>query len=264
MPDSSLGVYTRPASPIPVTGQGADAPQVNTPIDDIAAALNRRSFRDGRAPMLGSQDYNGYRVTGAGDAEDDQDYVTLAQITALLAAISSVPAGVIEAYTISSAAAPAGWLFANGQTVSRTTYAALWAAVVAGNNLAVTEGAKTYGQYGPGDGSTTFTLPNLTGDGGYFLRPIGSGRTIGSVQADELKTHTHAATFTGVAVPPHDHNYSGQGGAGSAFGGGSTGSTNIQTSSAGGHTPSGSVSVDSTGGTETRPKNIAVPFIIKT
>ena len=264
MPDSSQGVYTRPSSPIPVTGQGADAPQLNAPIDDMAAALNRRAFRDGRAPMLGSQDYNGYRVTGAGDAEDDQDYVTLAQVSALLAALSAVPPGIIEAYTVSSSTAPAGWLFANGQSVSRSTYATLWAAVSAGNNLAATEGAKTSGQYGPGDGATTFTLPNLYADSGYFIRPLSSGRTIGSVQADELKSHGHSLTMDAVA--PHTHPYTTQvpTGGGSQYGGGSTGVADQtrNTTAGGGFTPTG-IAV-AAGGTETRPKNIAYPVIIKT
>lgn len=45
--------------------------------------------------------------------------------------------------------APDGWLLCNGQAVSRTDYAALFAIL------------GTY--YGDGDGSTTFNLPNLAG-----------------------------------------------------------------------------------------------------
>ena len=45
--------------------------------------------------------------------------------------------------------APTGWLFAYGQNISRTTYASLFT---------------VYGTiYGAGDGSTTFTLPDLRG-----------------------------------------------------------------------------------------------------
>lgn len=44
---------------------------------------------------------------------------------------------------------PEGWLLCNGATVSRTTYSRLFAKI----------GTK----YGAGDGSTTFTLPNLDG-----------------------------------------------------------------------------------------------------
>lgn len=265
MPDSTTGVYTRPSSPTPVTGQGADAPQVNVPIDDMAAALNRRSFRDGRAPMLGNQDFNGYRVTGAGDAVDAQDYVTKGQMEAAIAAVSVIAPGIMQPYTISSAAAPTGYLFANGQTVSRSTYAALWAAVSGGNNLAATEGAKTAGQYGPGDGSTTFSLPNLYADNGYFIRAISSGRTIGTVQADELKSHGHTASFAGTPVGDHSHVALGPSGAGNTFGNGNTGGTlSSVTTAAGGHTPAGTVTVNAAGGTETRPKNIAYPVLIKT
>ena len=60
---------------------------------------------------------------------------------------SAVPAGAVMPYAGSSA--PSGWLFAAGQAVSRTTYAALFAAIGT--------------TYGSGDGSTTFNLPDLEG-----------------------------------------------------------------------------------------------------
>ena len=58
-----------------------------------------------------------------------------------------LPVGVIVDYAGTSA--PAGWLLCYGQNVSRTTYAALFAAI------GVTHGV--------GDGSTTFTLPDYRG-----------------------------------------------------------------------------------------------------
>lgn len=58
-----------------------------------------------------------------------------------------VPVGGIIAYGGSSA--PTGWGFANGQAISRTTYATLFA---------------IYGTtFGSGDGSTTFNLPDIEG-----------------------------------------------------------------------------------------------------
>lgn len=57
------------------------------------------------------------------------------------------PAGVIQAYGGSSA--PQGWLICDGSAVSRTTYAALYAAIGTA--------------FGAGDGSTTFNLPNAKG-----------------------------------------------------------------------------------------------------
>lgn len=58
---------------------------------------------------------------------------------------ASVPVGSIVFWPLDIA--PEGWLTANGATVSRTTYANLFA---------------VYGtKYGVGDGSTTFGLPNM-------------------------------------------------------------------------------------------------------
>lgn len=269
MPDDSAGNNSLTPGYLAVTGQTVLASQHNPPLEDLSASMTRRYMRDGRAPMLGNIPMNGYRATGAGDGQDGQDYVTLAQVQAMIAAVSTVAPGIMQPYTISSAAAPAGYLFANGQAVSRTTFAALWAAVSGGNNLAATEGAKTAGQYGPGDGSTTFTLPNLysgTSDGGYFIRPVSSGRSIGSVQTDSVGPHLHPASFDGDAVPPHQHTYTGVTGGGNALGNGVQGApTSLSTGNAGGFTPTGTVTVsNNTGTTETRPKNIAYPVLIKT
>lgn len=59
----------------------------------------------------------------------------------------SVPTGMVAYFALS--AVPSGWLLCNGANVSRTTYAALFAAIGT--------------RFGAGDGSTTFTLPNLDG-----------------------------------------------------------------------------------------------------
>lgn len=57
----------------------------------------------------------------------------------------SIPTGALMFFHATTP--PEGWLLCNGQGVSRTTYANLFAVI----------GTK----YGAGDGSTTFTLPNL-------------------------------------------------------------------------------------------------------
>lgn len=263
------GNVQRPSSPIPVTGQGADAPQVNVPVDDIYSIMNLFPFLDGRKSWRGDQNLNGYKFGNAANATAPQEYVTLSQVQDLIASVSFFP-GFMQIDTATSTAAPQGWLYANGQEVSRSTYAALWARVSTGNNLAATQGAKTHGQYGPGNGTTTFTLPNMygasTADGGYFIRAISSGRGIGSVQADEIKSHGHPLTMN--AVPPHLHNFSSQSVGGSGGGDIATGNSYPRntvtnpTLPGGGHTPTGTVG--NAGGTETRPKNIAYPVLIKT
>ena len=59
----------------------------------------------------------------------------------------AVPTGAIMAFGVTTI--PDGWLLCNGANVSRTTYAALFSAIGT--------------RFGAGDGSTTFTLPNLDG-----------------------------------------------------------------------------------------------------
>ena len=66
---------------------------------------------------------------------------------AVAAAGGLAPTGVVLPFA--GAAAPVGWLLCYGQTVSRATYAALFAAIGT--------------TYGAGDGSTTFALPDLRG-----------------------------------------------------------------------------------------------------
>lgn len=59
------------------------------------------------------------------------------------------------AIPVTAGAEPPGWLLGDGRAVSRTAYGHLFSLVGT--------------TYGPGDGSTTFNLPNLTGGVGYFL-----------------------------------------------------------------------------------------------
>lgn len=108
---------------------------------------------------------------------------------------SLVPPGTIWAY--GGAAAPAGWLPCNGTNVSRTTYAKLFAAIGVG--------------YGAGDGSTTFTLPNLAGrvvlgnSGGHAIGTSGGAE---SVPAAAGPAHTHAGTHS-HGLNSHTHGMSG-------------------------------------------------------
>jgi phage-related tail fiber protein len=76
--------------------------------------------------------------------------------------------------------APTGFLKCNGATISRTTYADLFAVIGT--------------TYGSGDGSTTFALPDLRGE---FLRSlddgrgVDSGRAIGTTQTQKTEDHQH-------------------------------------------------------------------------
>ena len=81
---------------------------------------------------------------------------------------NALPTGTVIAFAANST--PTGYLLCNGAKISRTTYAALFAAIGT--------------TYGAGNGSTTFNLPNLTDK---FIQ--GSG-TAGTVKAAGLPNAT--------------------------------------------------------------------------
>ena len=136
---------------------------------------------------------------------------------------SLAPPGTVQYFA--GNAAPAGYLKANGANVNRTAYAALFTAIGT--------------TFGAGDGSTTFTLPDLRGEfvrGWDDGRGVDTGRIFGSAQADEFKQHNHGT----------NPNSSAQMAVGSGpYGINQYGGSNNR------------------GGTETRPRNIALLAIIK-
>jgi len=181
----------------------------------------------------------GFTTTGAitlpGNASTALQAVPKQQLDAAIASISAVPSGSVTAFAGSSV--PAGWLECDGSAVSRTTYAALFAAVGT--------------TYGAGDGSTTFNLPQLRGEfirGWDNGRGIDSGRARGSAQLDAFQGHEHK--FYDIK----------NGGGGGYNGAGSNDWT---------RTTYEIVKKSDTFGEpriapETRPRNIAMYYIIKT
>ena len=92
--------------------------------------------------------------------------------------LGMVPSGTVLYFAGSRA--PAGWLKANGAAVSRTAYAALFAAIGT--------------TYGAGDFLNTFNLPDLRGEfirGWDDGRGVDAGRVFGSAQAHALQSHQH-------------------------------------------------------------------------
>lgn len=154
-----------------------------------------------------------------------------------------VPAGAIMGFAMGDV--PDGWLECDGSSVSRSTYAHLFAAI-----------GETYGV---GDGSTTFDLPDYRGmflRGWDNTRGIDTGRVLGTTQAEEVGDHQHHM-FTDVTV------------------GGAVITTN-QTATAvtvvgddysariGGNSEVANVGLTGTSnGSETRPVNVSVMFCIK-
>ena len=155
-----------------------------------------------------------------------------------------MPSGIILPFAGSASAVPVGYLLCDGSEVSRTTFSNLFAI------LSVS--------WGSGNGNTTFNLPDLRGrfmrgvDGTAGNDPDAASRTaiktggnvgnnVGSVQADELKSHSH---------PIRSNPASAQFGSGPVFASINFANTTSNTTSL-------------FGGTETRPKNVNVNYIIK-
>ena len=112
---------------------------------------------------------------------------------------NGVPVGTVEAYM--GTTAPSGWMLCQGAALSRTTYAALFAVIGTSS--------------GNGDGSTTFNVPDLRG---RFLRGYdstsvtdvdaasrtanlsggASGNAIGTYQSDVFGQHDHFTSISGT------------------------------------------------------------------
>ena len=174
----------------------------------------------------------------------------------------AVPTGSV--HLMATTTAPSGYLKCNGAAVSRTTESALFAII-----------GTTWGE---GDGSTTFNLPDLRGE---FVRgwadngSVDSGRSFASSQSDQNKQHNHGVTDPGhghsVNDPGHFHNvaYSNSDSGDGVIeesGVGLSGYEPTETATTGiavnlGHT---GISINNDGGSEARPRNIAMMYVIKT
>lgn len=166
--------------------------------------------------------------------------------------------------------APAGWLELNGSAVSRTTYSNLWTFANSSGNITATDASwfslSAIGRFSPGDGSTTFRLPNLRGTfvrGSGTLNPSVASGGLGLYQVDAFKGHRHSYAFAQGSSGGIGNNY---GGSGISDRSGNLG--NLTELEQGG-SPDGqrlagfTANTGSTGSTETRPHNVALLPCIK-
>lgn len=132
-------------------------------------------------------------------------------------------------------APPVRTLECDGSAVSRTTYADLFAEIGT--------------TFGPGDGSTTFNLPDLRGEfvrGWDNGRGVDSGRAFGSAQGNAVQSHSHGNGSLSINVS-------------NATGGGSSAARG---SNAADSTTTVNGSTSNAGSSETRPRNIALMPVI--
>jgi microcystin-dependent protein len=157
--------------------------------------------------------------------------------------LSAIIPGEVKWFAMSTA--PTGFLKANGAAVSRTTYAALFSAIGT--------------TFGVGDGSSTFNLPDLRGEfvrGWADDRAVDTGRAFGSAQGEAFASHAHGVNDPGHAhlldyLVPLQLNDTDRGGNSATF--------SIDNVVQPATTVSGTnISIQNSGGAETRPRNIAI------
>jgi microcystin-dependent protein len=171
----------------------------------------------------------------------------------------AISVGIVMAWPMTTV--PSGWLECDGSAISRTTYAALF-------NVLGTA-------YGVGDGSTTFNLPSYKD---YFLRGFdasgtdaasrtdrGDGTTgaaVGTKQANQLQATTPAGTVSRPSVTvTNGTQVSVLAGGSSTTYVSSPGTVNFVTVTAA--LASDPIFTGTQfGGSETRPKNITVKYIM--
>ena len=201
------------------------------------------------------------------DGSDGQMLKTNGSGTLSFTTVQGVPSGAVFCLAVSSV--PADYLECNGDAVSRTTYAALFAVI-----------GTTYGS----TSGSNFRVPDLRGEfvrGWDHGRGVDSGRSIANSQGDQNESHDHASgslsvhtkTLTGTAT---DISETFQVGSTSGiFGKGANGTGPLTPSSAdtsvtgtltinASHDHTFTGSTGSRGGSESRPRNIAMMYIIKT
>ncbi|MHB1843604.1 MAG: tail fiber protein [Deltaproteobacteria bacterium] len=179
-----------------------------------------------------------------------------------------VPPGTVVAFAGvvgGSVSPPPGWLLCDGSAVSRSQYAALF------NAIGTTAGG--------GDGATTFNLPDYRGtflrgfDQGSGKDPDAASRTamnsggntgdkVGTVEGGEFGSHSHGVNDPGHShAPGNGQNFMTENGTpGPWF----TGNNALAANWVGGTAAAlTGISIQAAGGSETRPVNAAVNYLIK-
>lgn len=196
------------------------------PGGSILQAVNNEPAGSAPAPLERSK--NLADVQDKSTSRNNLDVYSKGESYAL--ARQQAPSGLVAMFARTTA--PTGWLKANGAAVNRAAYADLFAAIGT--------------TFGDGDGVNTFNLPDLRGE---FIRcwddgrGVDASRALGSPQTQGIQAHDHymlniagedGAPDTGVTVGIKNQNG-----------------------------PHPAAYTSSTGGTETRPRNIALLACIK-
>ena len=276
--DSDTGMFRSGSNTIGFSTAGTTRVSISNAGLDMTNALPIRFQDSDGAPFVGLKAPNSVSsnitfTLPATDGNTGEFLKTDGSGTLSFATPQSVPTGAV--FCMAVLTVPTGYLECNGAEVSRTQYSVLFSVIGT--------------QYGTGNGSSTFNLPDLRGE---FVRGFDNGRQIdgdrvlasdgiGSSQSDQNKQHNHTATSSvtdsghrhlpqsqsansqqsnGTSVAIND-NVVGNYGGGSGTGLGPLGNRHFLQNTTTGITVATTTAND--GGGETRPRNIAMMYIIK-
>lgn len=146
--------------------------------DNFADGLSECFLKDGRTPMKGELKMGGFQIRNLANGTMLTDAVNKSQLenaNKLLTKVMNQVFCVGDIKTSLKSSNHDNWFLCNGQAVSRTAYAKLFELI--GTN------------FGSGDGSTTFNLPDYRGK---FLRGLGgdSANSLYEVQNEGLPNIT--------------------------------------------------------------------------
>lgn len=281
LPYDSNGVATINRQ-VAVTGQTVLAVQVNVPFDDVQSMLSQVLLRSGVAPLSGNLSAAGFKITNAANGSADGDYVTMSQLTEVIASVTAgvVPTGTVLGFRRTTP--PTGWIKENGGTIgslasgatnranpdTEDLFTLLWdnfnqATLPIQNSAgAVT----TRGASAAADFAAAKRMP-LFDSRSRFLRGADDGLgfdaaiVVGLAQDDLIKNHVHPITD-----PGHVHAQQGSGSPGgvttakyeAALTAGATQATNTANATTG-----ITINNNAGGGSETRPRSSVVLYCIK-
>lgn len=182
---------------VTVTGADANAAAKTVAIGQAVAATDTVTFASVNKLAITAPATSATFAVANAKTFTVSNTITLAGTDAVTANVgnggSLSPAGAVTAYLGSNANIPTGWLLCDGAIVSRATFATLFGVIST--------------TFGVGDGSTTFGLPDLTGNilvGASVTAAAQAGTTDSFLNASYVHTHSHnhvtnpAATTSGI------------------------------------------------------------------
>ena len=275
--DASTGIFRVGSNTIGFATAGVERVEISDAGLDMSNGLPIRFQDSSGAPFVAlkspaSVSSNVTFTLPGADGSNGQMLQTNGSGALSFTTVQGVPSGSV--FCMAVATVPSGYLECNGAAVSRTTYSVLFAVIGTA--------------YGTGNGSSTFNLPDLRGE---FVRGFDngkgtdSGRSIATSQSSQNAQHNHSMSVSGTTSNPTptltgdvrriSEGYRSQGTASGVFTKELDGNNNITGSSSTSpvagfsidathtHTFSASGNTGNQGGNESRPRNVAMMYVIK-